>query len=102
MTPLKLKTIGLPELRRMIQELAHNFKVAATAAAATVTTGAVTILEYIPDDIGKVGMVFGLALSVLLFRIHLVTLKQKQLDFKMSKDQYEREEAARKSLLNKS
>jgi hypothetical protein len=92
-----MKTINIMEKKSMIQELTHNFKVATTAAAATVTTGAGTILEYIPDDIGKVATVVGLVLSVLLFRIHLVTLKQKQLDFKITKDEYERAKAERES-----
>lgn len=63
-------------------EILESPKIAATVSAMTTGTGAGTALDWIPDDIGKLGTVIGIILSVILIRIHLVSLKKVQFELK--------------------
>lgn len=69
-----------------LQQLAQSPKIAASVSAVTTGTGAGTILEYIPDDIGKLATLIGIILSVILIRVHLVSLKKAQIELKMMKE----------------
>ncbi len=51
-----------------------NFKLAATVAATTVSTGVSTWFDLIPDDIGKLASLAGLVLTVILIVIHTYKL----------------------------
>lgn len=51
-------------------ELTQNVKVAAVTSGMTVTTGMGTILDFIPDDIGKLATLIGATLSIVLIRTH--------------------------------
>ena len=66
--------------REIAQELIHNPKFAAAVSAATTTTGAGTIFDWIPDDIGKLATLVGLLLSILLIRVHLKMLEKINLE----------------------
>lgn len=58
-------------IKHITQELASNPKIASTVAGSTVGTGLGTILELIPDDIGKLATVVGIILSSVLIYTHL-------------------------------
>lgn len=79
--------------KEVVQEIIHSPKVAAGVSAVTTGTGAGTILEWIPDDIGKLATLVGIILSVILIRVHLIGLKKLQLEYKIMKD----EDSARES-----
>lgn len=53
-----------------LQELASNLKVALTVSATTTTTGLGTALKWIPNDIGKLATLVGIALSLVLIYTH--------------------------------
>lgn len=81
--------------KEVVQELAHNPKIAAGVSAVTTGTGAGTVLEWIPDDIGKLATLIGIALSIILIRVHLVALKKAQFELEVMKaKEDERQEAA--------
>ncbi len=76
--------------------LINDMKVAWGVVAATIGTSNVTILELIPDDIGKLGVVIGLILSFILIPSHLISLvrnntgrKKEELELKMMEEGYE-------------
>lgn len=54
----------------IISELASNPKVASAVSAATTATGLGTILDWIPNDIGKLATVAGIILSSVLIYTH--------------------------------
>lgn len=79
-----------------VQELVTNPKVGQTIAAATTTTGLGTILDWIPDDIGKLATLIGIVLSVVLIRLHWLGVKKQQLELDILKEkEAERLENAR-------
>ena len=53
-------------VKPVIQELATNTKVAGVIASSTMGTGLGTILDLIPDDIGKLTTVVGGMLSIVI------------------------------------
>lgn len=54
-----------------IMHVAESGKAALTTATATVVTGTGSWLEYIPEDIGKLGVLVGIMLSVTLIVVHI-------------------------------
>lgn len=66
--------------RAILHEAMQSPKIAAVVSAATTTTGAGTIFDWIPDDIGKLATVMGLMLSVILIRVHLKMLEKINLE----------------------
>ena len=52
-------------------QLLNSAKVATSVAATTVTTGLGTVLDLIPNDIGKLATLVGICLSVVLIGTHL-------------------------------
>lgn len=81
--------------RELLQQLTHNPKVAAGVAAMTTGTGAGTVLDWIPDDIGKLAVIVGIMVSIMILRVQRVTLKKEQLELQIMKDkEAERKEAA--------
>ncbi len=49
----------------------ENTKIAATVATGTTASGLSSLLEIIPDDIGKLATVVGIALSLVLIYFHI-------------------------------
>ena len=49
----------------------NDMKVASVVATGTVSTGVGSILDLIPDDVGKVAVLLGAVLSVVLIYTHL-------------------------------
>lgn len=67
------------------EQIVHNPKIAAGVSAMTTGTGAGTVLDWIPDDIGKLATLVGIILSVILIRVYTVTLKKGQLELSIMK-----------------
>jgi len=57
-------------VKEVIQELATNPKTASVVSTLTTSTGIVTILDLIPNDIGKLATVVGIILSTVLIYTH--------------------------------
>ncbi len=73
-------------LKETAGQIVHNPKIAAGVASVTTGTGAGTIFDLIPDDIGKLATLVGIVLSFILIRIHLVSLKKANLELKLLKE----------------
>ena len=54
-----------------MNDFVSNVKIAVTVAMTTITTGLGSLLDIIPDNIGKLGTLAGAILSVLLIYTHL-------------------------------
>lgn len=77
----------------------ENPKVAAVVSAATAWTGFGTVMDWIPDDIGKLATVVGILLSLVLIYTHLrrgrIEYAKTQLEIEILKEkEAERLEAA--------
>ena len=85
-------------LKPVVQEIASNAKVAGIVASSTMGTGVGTILDLIPDDIGKLATLIGIILSSVLIYTHWrkgrIEYKKTQLEIKILMD---KEEERRKS-----
>ncbi len=57
-------------VKDFVQELAANPKTAHVTATLTTGTGLGTVMEWIPDDIGKLATLVGIVLSLVLIRNH--------------------------------
>lgn len=57
--------------REIAQEVANNPKIASVVSAITTGTGVGTLLELIPDDIGKLATLAGFILSCVLIYTHI-------------------------------
>ena len=74
----------------IVQNIATSPKIAGVVSVATSATGAGTFLDYIPSDIGKLATLFGLALTIVLIRVHLVNLKKSELELEIMQEDRER------------
>jgi len=54
----------------VLRTLVENTKIAVTTASGTAVTGLGSILDLIPDEIGKLASVVGIVLSVVLIYTH--------------------------------
>jgi len=70
-------------VKEQLLSAASNTKAGATVAAVTTGTGMGTILKYIPDDIGKIAVLVGIILSVVICRLHLVNIKKTKLEIEI-------------------
>lgn len=68
------------KLNEIVQHVASSPKIAGTAAGATVTAGGGTILNYIPDILGVIATLCGIAVSIMIFRVQLSVLRNNKLD----------------------
>lgn len=72
-----------------VQQLANNPKIASGVAALTTGTGLGTVLDWIPDEIGKLATLVGIALSVVLIYTHWrkgrIEYKKTQLEISILK-----------------
>jgi hypothetical protein len=66
--------------KEIIHQLVESPKVAAIVSAATTTTGAGTIFDIIPDDIGKLATLVGIILTIILIRVHLLSLEKTKME----------------------
>lgn len=84
--------------KAIIQEVANNPKIGVTIASSTIGTGMGTVLDLIPDDIGKLATVVGIILSSVLIYTHWrkgrIDYKKTQLEIKILMD---KEESRRKA-----
>jgi len=77
-----------------VKELMADPRIGAAVASGTVGTG--TIIDLIPDGIGKVSMLIGMILSILLIRVHYANLQKIKMEVGiMKRKEEERLEAAR-------
>lgn len=67
-------------VRQEMVQITQSPKVAAVVSAVTTGTGAGTILDWIPNDIGKLATVVGIVLSCVLIWVHVINLKKAQLE----------------------
>lgn len=65
----------------------ENTKVAATVATGTTASGVSSLLDIIPDDIGKLATLVGIALSMVLIYFHIRKgrLEKKKLELEIRK-----------------
>jgi beta-lactamase regulating signal transducer with metallopeptidase domain len=94
-----------------VMSVAQNARVASTVAVTTVSSGTASSLDWIPDDIGKLGTIVGMALSFIVIYAWTITIKIKRKDNQLKKQdsilkdiQIERDQLelnARKEELNK-
>lgn len=84
--------------KTIVQEVANNPKVAGIVASSTFGSGLGTVLDLIPDDIGKLATLVGIILSSVLIYTHWrkgrIEYKKTQLEIKILMD---KEEERRKS-----
>jgi len=71
------------DIKQELVTLAQNPKVAASVSIMTTGTGAGTVLDWIPDDIGKLASVFGIILSAILTRMYLLSVKKLKLELEV-------------------
>ena len=68
-----------------LKELVADPKMALAVASGTMGTGTGTIIDLIPDGIGKVATLIGIILSLLLIRVHYANLQKLQLEREIMK-----------------
>jgi hypothetical protein len=87
------KTIRIKEARSAMYEQ----KLAAAVSAATTGSGLATILNLLPNNIGEVATFVGIILSLLLIRVHFVSLQKQKFELEVMK----RKEAERVAALGR-
>lgn len=76
------KTVKLI-IQDSIQQISQSAKIAAATSGATAGTGALTWLEWIPSDIGKLATLIGLTLSIVLIYTHIKKYKREEEKHKL-------------------
>lgn len=80
---------GINTLRDIVDQLSTSPKIALAVSTATAGTGGGTVIDLIPDDIGKLASLVGIILSVVLIYTHLrrgpAEYKKAQLELKILK-----------------
>lgn len=66
-----------------IPEAVNSIKVAVGVAVSTIGTGVVTLLNLIPNDIGKLATLVGLCLSLVLIYVKMLTAKKISIELRM-------------------
>ncbi len=69
-------------VKEVFQGVISNPKIASSVSAATTTTGLGTILEWVPNDIGKLATLVGIMLSLVLIYTHL---RRGQIEYQKTK-----------------
>ena len=62
------------------QSFLTNIKVAWLWAITTASTSLGSLFDLIPDTVGKLGVVMTVAISFVLLRVHLATLRNKKIE----------------------
>ena len=63
-------------VQNVAQDIAQSAKIATAVSTTTIGSGVATILEWIPDDIGKVATLIGMLLSTILIYTHIKKYKR--------------------------
>ena len=72
-------------IKSEVIQLATDPKTAAAVATTTTGTGISTIFDLIPNDIGKLATIVGMALSAILIYSHLLSVKKTKLEITILK-----------------
>jgi hypothetical protein len=79
-------------IRDAIQAVANSPKIASGVATGTTGTGIGTVLDLIPDDIGKLATLIGIVLSSVLIYTHLrryaMDSKKNKIDMAILKEKH--------------
>lgn len=73
------------ELKSMVQEAASNPKVASTVQVTTATLGAASFADLIQGVLSTMAIISGVIATLLLARVHWMTGRQRDLEYKMLK-----------------
>jgi len=76
-------------VKEQLTNAATNLKVGAVTGAGTVSAGAGTWFDVIPDDIGKLASLVGICLSSFLIYVHALKVRQGTLDITKTKIEIE-------------
>ena len=91
-------------LKPVAQEIASNAKVAVLVSSSTMGTGMGTVLDLIPDDIGKLATLIGIILSSVLIYTHWrkgrIEYMKTQLEIKILMDKEEKRQKAEIEFVN--
>lgn len=68
----------MSDLKHTAVEILQSPKVGAAVSTATAGSGLGTLLDLIPNDIGKLATLLGIILTVLLIYVHVVQLRMKR------------------------
>lgn len=83
----------------IMQEIIQSPKVAAAIAVTSTGSGVGTMFNWIPDDIGKLTALVGFILSIVLIRVHLLSLKRAAFELEVMRlKEKDRAERAKKRL----
>jgi hypothetical protein len=72
-------------ITQFMTDAAHNAKVVGTVAAGTVTSGAATYLEYLPQILGVLASISGLILSFVLIYVNIRRDRREQKEYEQRK-----------------
>lgn len=81
----------------MRELLTTDPKIAVAVASSTVGTGSATVLELIPDNIGKLATLVGIVLSIVLIATHARIYKKTGLELQALRAEAAEREARRAS-----
>ena len=70
---------------RIIQEIASDPRASGVIVGATATTGAGHWLDVIPDDIGKIGVLVGIGVSLIIGVYQYMLFKKVKLEYEITK-----------------
>ena len=79
--------IAMHHLSKTMTDLTTNFKVAIGVVAGTISAGVSTLLELIPDDIGKLASFVGIILSLVLIAVHITVFRKHIIELEMLKEE---------------
>jgi len=86
---------------QLLSNASQNTKLAASVSGATTTSSLAMILEWIPNDISKLGILVGLALSITLIFVHFKKIKREDEKEKRYKEKHKLEMEILRKKLNK-
>lgn len=69
-------------IKEHIAHVATSPKIAAAVTTATAGTGLGSVLDLIPDDIGKLAVLVGIVLSSLLIYSHSLTVRKQRIELR--------------------
>lgn len=67
-------------MKEAIEQVAFSAKAAWTVVGSTITTSVAALFNIIPDDIGKLGTLIGIVLSIILIRVHIINTRKVKLE----------------------
>lgn len=73
--------------KSVLHVIAQSPKTAALTSAVTTGSGFGTFFDWLPSDIGKLGALIGIGLSIVLIRAHIINIKKSHLDIEIKRNQ---------------